>query len=395
MKQNKRKQLEKQWGKKLTSLLPFKKAKVSVHFLPLLCGFLCLLVLGSTFFFSSAMEKWLQLYPHLEMQPQSLEVHFVNVGQGDAILVRLPNQQTMLIDSGPATSKKELLFYLENVFLKPYENTLDYVVLSHSDADHSGNMNSILSSYQVLNFFRPAIYSQNLESDITPNYGFVVNTPLYDELINTMQQKQMEGMNVVFCESGLTIGDQTTNFVTFLSPNVNRYSTVNNYSPVILLESYGKKVMLTGDVTSDVELEVLNNHNEQLLDVDVLKLAHHGSNTSTSMPFLETVKPEFAVVSVAKNNTYGHPSLEAYNNLFTYSLQSNSNLKNQILTTSELGNIVFELNPSEEVKVHTIRNAEQYLYLPWWLVNTVFMVSVFVATLTKGVKVTHKKASNT
>lgn len=362
-----------------------------------------MLLLTVTLLFASYFELLFHLKPNLSnIMHSALEVHFVNVGQGDAILIRLPDEQTVMVDSGPKSAEQDLLHYIDKVFFaNSYHKVFNHVVLTHSDSDHSGNMLTILNTYKVINFYRPAIYSQSLESEYIANNPNVtkVNTITYHNIIAKLINLQLsDDINTIFSTSGITIGNEETSYITFLSPNVPSYTgsnAVNNYSPVMMVEFNGQKIMLTGDITSQVELEVVNNHAtlDGYLDVDVLKLAHHGSNTSTSALFLESTKPEFAIISVG-NNSYGHPSIDVMNRIYDYSINHQSDLHNNVLQTKKMGNIVFYVNPNSTVNYLTIYNANDYLFISWWQVVLATNGMLIVIVAVKGIKFKTSKASN-
>lgn len=367
-----------------------KKPLIKVNISLLLFAIVTTILFGVSLFYSSFFETTFKLKPNLNAISQNaLQVHFVDVGQGDAILIKFPNQSTMLIDSGPQSAKESLLYYIDNVFFKNQNKIFNYVLLTHSDADHSGNMVEVLNNYKVINFLRPKIYSEKLETNIEPSFK-TVNTQVYDNLIKKLQDIDV---NVTFFEGGLTIKEGES-VITFFSPNLPKYSDVNNYSPIMVIESYNSKFMLTGDATSLVEQEVLNNYQHDILDVDVLKLGHHGSKTSTSIEFLQVVKPEYAVISVAKNNSYGHPSVEVINNIYEYSLNYNSNLKDNILTTGEKGNIIFYANKNNSINFITIDKVFSYLFISWWQVVIVLVVVTDGFIIVKAIKFKTNKASN-
>jgi competence protein ComEC len=152
--------------------------------------------------------------------------------------------------------------------------------------------------------------------------------------------------------------------------------------------------MLTGDVSSAVEIEVMNNYDAQLLDVDLLKIAHHGSSSGTSLDFLTTTSPDYAVISVAEFNSYGHPSSVVYNNIDQYCLETGSDLKDNVMLTSTSGNIISYVNPYDEINFITIYNEHGYLFVSWWVVCLCLMAVILVLCLYKGIKIQSKKASN-
>lgn len=354
------------------------------------------LVLLCSIFFSSPLEFAFNLKPNMSgIAPNTLQVHFVDVGQGDAILIRFPNNQTMLVDSGPKFAKDKLFYYINNVFFNNNEREFDYVMLTHSDEDHAGNMVQVLDSYKVNTFFRPHIFSQNLESEVleyNPSYHGA-NTLTYDLVVQKLHKLQNEGMQVLFSEGGQTIKSDNEVVLELLAPNKQNYSNNNDFSPIVLVEFNNFKFMLTGDATSVVESEVLSFYNEEYLDVDVLKLGHHGSATSTSYEFLSVVKPEYAIVSAGKNNSYNHPSAQVISTIEQYDEEFSKNLSQNILQTQNVGNIVFYFNDSLEAKTMFILNVQGYLFIEWYVVGLSLSGVVVAFSAVKGVSINTGKAS--
>lgn len=337
--------------------------------------------------FTLEFETMFMLKPNLsQINKNALEVHFVDVGQGDAILVKSGNAH-LIIDSGDKTYEKQLLNYINNVFFRDSKvKEFDYAILTHSDSDHSGNMLKVLNTYTVKNFIRPKIYSAGLES--VNQDAFYETTLTYAELITKLNQLKTTGhTNVTYAEMNtcFSVGGVNLNI---LAPVKASYSASNEYSTVLTLEKYGSKFMLTGDATVNNELEIINNHQASALDVDVLKVAHHGSSTSTSLEFLEATSPSLAIISVGQNNSVNHPSPQVINNISTYNLESNTTTK--IMQTQNLGNIICYVNPSEGVKTATILNVSDYLFVSWWLIVVLVLAVVglvlFLPNLLKWLK---------
>jgi beta-lactamase superfamily II metal-dependent hydrolase len=136
------------------------------------------------------------------------------------------------------------------------------------------------------------------------------------------------------------------------------------------------KVMLTGDATIDNELEVINNYDSDELDADILKLGHHGSNTSTSLEFLNAVNPKYAVVSANKKND-NHPNPVVLENIMEYNNHSQNDI--ELKQTGSLGNIIFYTNDSENIEMLNIANVDDYLFLSWWVVVLSFAVIVGIS----------------
>lgn len=369
------------------------KAKARISKVGLFAAVVALIVLSVSLFFAQPLQKAFALYPDLSgIGQDAMEVHFIDVGQGDAIAVRFPNNQTMLVDAGPKSAEEELLYYLDHIFFaNDTTPKFDYIVLTHSDADHSGNMQAVLNTYEVYHFFRPDIYALGVDEDYESS-DTVVETQTYINLITTVLQKQELGMQVWQFYGGLEISGENQ-AIEFYSPNVPNYSDLNDYSPIMIVQGYDMRVMLTGDATVDVEREVINNYDEADLDVDILKLGHHGSDTSTSYEFLEVVKPEYGVISVSENNSYGHPSEEVLQIVSDYSQTEQSELQNNLLATSELGNIIFYANQQGDLQTLNIENSFAFLYMDWWVFAVSAMGAVCILFATRGVRFKAKLTS--
>lgn len=222
--------------------------------------------------------------PNNKINPNNMIVHFIDVGQGDSILIQV-NSKNMLIDSGPKSDKKKLFNYLSRLNLAK----LDYVIATHPHEDHIGNMADIITNYDVLEFYAPKVQS---------------NTKSFEMMIDALNSKKLK-INVI--KKGVNSIDLGKNSkVTVFSPNKNSYEDLNNYSPVIKIEYGITSFIFTGDAQKDVEKELLDSNEN--ISADVLKIGHHGSSTSTSKSFLRKVDPSFAVISVGKDNVYNHPT---------------------------------------------------------------------------------------
>lgn len=343
-------------------------------------------------FASNQIEILLKLKPNLlSINQNATEVHFVDVGQGDAILIRFSDDKTMIVDSGESKYEKYLLNYINNVFFRDDKNKkFDFALLTHSDSDHSGNMVAILNNYEVGQFFRPKILIDGLENELFEGDVKYDNNETYCALISKLYELKLSNKTKVefsTMDSYITLNNNA--YVHILSPVKNYYSNTNEYSPIIVFENYGVKFMLTGDSTKDNELEVMNNYDSSVLDVDVLKLAHHGSNTSTSLEFLNVTSPKYAIISVGEENTYGHPSRETLNNIATYNENSNDE-DIKIKQTQNLGNIICYVNDDGVLNFTNILNADDYLFVDWWIIVLclILIVSclIFLPILLKSLK---------
>lgn len=325
------------------------------------------------------LEIWLKLKPDMsKINKSALEVHFVDVGEGDATLIRFSSGKTMLIDSGDNVKVKELITYIDKVFFSGHKKVFDYVVLTHSDSDHSGNMDTILDKYKVNNFIRPNILIDGLENYLADGRAKYDNNNDYVSTITRLYSLEKENkIKVSFAEPDTYIDMGNNAKVHILSPLKPYYTTTNDYSIVMIVEDNNEKFMLTGDASTDVENDIINSYDEDVLDVDVLKLGHHGSDTSTSLDWLDTTQPDYAVISVGEDNSYQHPSSAVLDNIEIYNEEHTDKIK--IAQTSILGNIVYYSNSANQLGMFNIDKIGDYLFLSWWVVVLVLIVVIGVS----------------
>ncbi len=211
----------------------------------------------------------------------SMEVHFIDVGQGDAILVEADNS-AMLIDAGDSNNRSVITDYLDSQHI----TKLDYVIATHPHSDHIGGLDTVLNTYEVERILLPDV---------------IHTTKTYENVLDTIEKRNL---SVTKAQIGSLYHLGSASF-TILAPNSDSYEDMNNYSIVIRL-CYGDSVFLfTGDAETLSEKEMLAKNMD--LSADVIKLGHHGSANSSSEEFLKAVDPEYAVLSVASDNDYGHP----------------------------------------------------------------------------------------
>ncbi|MGK0469157.1 ComEC/Rec2 family competence protein [Clostridium sp.] len=216
--------------------------------------------------------------------------HFIDVGQGDCTLIQV-NHKNLLIDSGTSDSKKKVIKYLKNNNI----TKLDYVIATHPHEDHIGGMASIIKTFMVDEFYAPKV---------------TFSSEAFKNMIISLKRKKLK-IKVAKSNIFLDLGPDTTCIM--LSPNKKIYKDINNYSCAVRVSYKNSTYLFTGDIETISEQEILSkgyNINSQ-----VLKVAHHGSNSSTSMEFLDAVSPKFAVISSGENNSYGHPNKETIDKL--------------------------------------------------------------------------------
>lgn len=231
-----------------------------------------------------------------------LEVHFIDVGQGDAVLIRLPDGKDILIDSGSGTSvsnanRTKHLEYLESMNL----GEIDYMIVTHPDSDHINMLSSILMAYEVKN-----IYYNNING---------VHSQTYTRFLDDAEN---EGATLFAIDDDGDIwtidGGSYGYKLTVIAPGHERFEDTNAMSVICLLEYGGVEALFMGDATSESEQWYMDNFDEP--DIEILKVGHHGSPTSSSLAFLQSVDPEYAVISAGKGNSYKHPDPEIMTRLF-------------------------------------------------------------------------------
>lgn len=222
------------------------------------------------------------------MQSPYLSVRFLDVGQGDAIHVQTPDGYEMLIDGGPTALVLRELAHGRSFF----DSTIDVVLATHPDSDHIGGLVDVLARYQVA-----TIIQTNNKND-TPAAA------AYEASVTK------EGAQVVRAQAGqiIQLGASTT--VRILAPAGDTTLWRSNAASIIVQVNYGEiNFLLTGDAPLETEKYMVELY-EESLQSEVLKLGHHGSQTSSSGVFLDVVQPNFAVVSAELNGRYGHPHAE-------------------------------------------------------------------------------------
>jgi competence protein ComEC len=228
---------------------------------------------------------FLALFQTPQTSPEYLSVRFLDVGQGDAIHIQTPDGYEMLIDGGPNSLVLRELAQGRSFF----DTSIDVVIATHPDTDHIGGLVDVLQRYTV----DTVIQTNNINE--TPAAA------AYD------QEVLGEGENLVQAQTGqiVRLGASTT--VRVLAPSGDTSQWRSNAASIIVQVSYGDiDFLLTGDASVSTE-DYVAQFQGTAIESEVLKLGHHGSQTSTSGFFLDAVQPEYAVVSAEANSRYGHP----------------------------------------------------------------------------------------
>ncbi len=250
-----------------------------------------------------------------------LEVHFIDVGQGDATLIKC-GESVMLIDAGE-NDKGTLV---QNYIKKQGVKTLDYLILTHPDSDHIGGADVIITKYDI-------------DKIIMPNYS--KDTATYRDVIKAMDYKRYKATDPVVGDT-YKLGDAE---FTIIAPN-KKYDDSNNYSVGILLKHGDKKFIFTGDAEEKAEADIVKN--KIAISADVLHVGHHGSKTASSEDFVKAVKPMYAVISCGGNNDYGHPHAAALNTLRANKVKLfRTDEQGSLIATSDGKNITWNAAPTE------------------------------------------------
>lgn len=284
-----------------------------------------------------------------------LVVHFIDVGQGDAIAIQLPNSKIMLIDCGTKDSQNYYIKYLkDNVFVDKNNMVVDYLVFTHSDLDHIGGGCAVLSQFEVVNIYRPNIASNNEDSS---NYIMQVEGEEYEELVNMIN---IENAVVNTIKDGISfdVGDVK---VEFYGP-LYEYSTTNQLSPYIKVSYFDTSFLFTGDAYGEAQEDIIDKYGDKL-NADVLKVSHHGAKNSLSEELLNKVNPKYAVISVGYNS-YGHPDAS------TLMLLDNANIKTYRTDINDNIKLGADKNKVELAQSNIV--SQQSIY--WWVIASVIIV---------------------
>lgn len=241
-----------------------------------------------------------------------LKVVFLDVGQGDAIYIETPNGSQVLVDGGRG---KEVLRKLSRE-MGFFDKSLNVVVMTHEDKDHVGGLPGVFERYDVGTFVRTENQGESGAAEAIDMVGD-------DGETRTVHARR--GMTFAF-------GDGAQFEILF--PDRDPAGLESNASSIVMRVVYGSSEFLfTGDSPDEIE-QYLISLGEDDLKSDVLKLGHHGSRTSSSGSFLQSVDPSYSIVSAGKDNSYGHPHQEVVKRV--------GELGSVLLNTADMGSIVFE-----------------------------------------------------
>ncbi len=249
-----------------------------------------------------------------------LKVYFLDVGQGDAILIESPTKGRVLIDGGP---DRKVLSELGRVL--PFgDRRIDVVIESHPDADHITGLVEVLNRFNIDTFVSTGMRSVN---------------SLDETLDGVIKEKEI---HKVLGKRGMSLDLGGGAILTLLYPSGSIEGLETNESSIVSKLTLGDiDFILTGDSTKLAEYKLLS-LNKELLDSEVLQVGHHGSETSSSLLYVQAVSPIYSVISSGKNNRYGHPR--------KVTLDTLNKVETNILNTADVGRILFKTD-GEEIEV--------------------------------------------
>lgn len=255
----------------------------------------------------------------INLDKNFIEVHFIDVGQGDCTLIK-GNKVNIVIDSGSNIYKDKVICYLKKENIKK----IDLLVATHPHEDHIGSMSYIIDNFKINTFYAPKVQE---------------NTTYFFSMIKSLKNKNLKVSPI---NPPKEINFSKDLKCTLLAPNSSNYSSLNNYSIVMKVKFKNISFLFTGDAEGTSESEIISKNLD--LKANILKLGHHGSNTSSTESFLKEVSPDIAIASCGKNNLFNHPSIKVIQRLKKENIH--------LLRTDIDGDIVIYSNGESLIRVY-------------------------------------------
>jgi len=304
-------------------------------------------------------------------QVGELSVHFLDVGQGDSVVIQLPDGKVVVIDSGDAMFFPRIRNYLVSRVVN-LGGRIDYVIATHAHADHVGGLASLIYYFEVGTVFRPHNRSLN-DPEWTLARGPLVETLTYRDFILAAYNGAEEvrfierGVNIRGVGYELYFHTPTRGFIDSLGTG---HGNENEISPIITLAYLDHVFVFTGDAGFTGEfhfIDVFNGQVDFYGSVVYLHVGHHGSNGSTSVQFLEVIQPNRAIISVSATNIFGHPHQNVLHRLRYI----------EIFRTDTHGNIVVATGAGGE-RLYFAFDEYTDLRVVFWVLFSVIFIGSFV-----------------
>lgn len=251
-----------------------------------------------------------------------IEIHFIDVGQGDSIFIKLPNEENMLIDAGNNGDGDLVVEYLKTRGL----DRVDYLIGTHPHEDHIGGLDSVIKNFNIGQVYMP---------------GVSHTTRTFEDVLLAVKEK---GLKINTAKAGVSIIENERLKIHFISPVKDNYGELNHWSAVVKIQYGHNSFLFTGDAEKNNEEEMLTTPGR--LNADLIKIGHHGSESSTTEAFLEDLKPLYGVITVGADNRYGHPSNSVLNRLQRHGVKIyRTDKQGTIIASSDGENITFDKKP--------------------------------------------------
>lgn len=241
---------------------------------------------------------------------ENMRVHFLDVGQADSALIELPNGEVVLIDGGNIGDSGFLINYIKGINVEK----IDYLIATHPHEDHIGGLPAVVRQFDIGKIYMPKK---------------TANTQIFESLLKEIKNKDLK---ITEARSGMDIVDDVNLKLSIVAPDGASYEKINDYSIANKLKYKNISFLFTGDAERKSEISMINSKVD--LKADILKVGHHGSNTSSTEEFLDNISPRYAIISCEEQNSYGHPHREVIERL--------NKRKIKILRTDEMGTIILE-----------------------------------------------------
>ncbi|MHC0037921.1 ComEC/Rec2 family competence protein [Pseudoneobacillus sp. C159] len=259
----------------------------------------------------------------VQVQPtKGLNIHYINIGQGDSIYIKTPAGDDILIDGGSKASGSKVVAYLK----KQKVDDIEVLISTHPDADHIGGLDEVLAAFKVKNVYAPKVQH---------------TTQAFKDFLTAVKNQKLT-IKTAKLDVPLPLNDKSIQ-AKFIGPVKDYNKTdLNNWSAVLQLTYNKNKFLFMGDAETQAEKDMLAK--KLISKVDVLKVGHHGAKETTTSEFLKVAKPTYSIISVGAKNSYKHPTNEVLTRLNT--------IKSKVYRTDQKGTIIVT-SDGEKITIST------------------------------------------